>query len=129
MRVMPSSQQRDHAMFTDGGCERGLGFILGRKPLERHVRKSAIVKRSIVIRGHKTSVSLEDAFWSGLHEIAAGERMSVNKLVEQIERGRTGVNLSSEIRVFVLNYFHGVPEALAFESIADREATHAEANR
>ena len=96
--------------------------------MENHARKSAIVKRSIVIRGHRTSVSLEDAFWSSLHEIADRETTSVNKLVEQIDRGRTGINLSSEIRVYVLNYFRA-PKTLTFEPSDGREVTHAEANR
>lgn len=97
--------------------------------MENQVRKSAVAKRSIVIRGHKTSVSLEDAFWSSLHEIADGETTSVNKLIEQIDGGRAGINLSSEIRVFVLNYFRVTPETHAFEPIDGREVTHAETNR
>ena len=58
-------------------------------------------KRSIVIAGHRTSVTLEDAFWQGLKSIAAARRLSVNALVTAIDRDRRG-NLSSAIRVFVL---------------------------
>ena len=58
-------------------------------------------KRSIVIAGHQTSVTLENAFWEGLKSIAAARRISVNALVTEIDRDRRG-NLSSALRVFVL---------------------------
>ena len=64
--------------------------------------KSSIVKRSVVIEGHKTSVSLEDQFWSGLKEIAHARQMTVSKLISKIEEARHG-NLSSAIRLFVLD--------------------------
>jgi predicted DNA-binding ribbon-helix-helix protein len=66
--------------------------------------KSLVVKRSIVIDGHKTSVSLEDAFWSDLKEIAHSRRATLSKLVADIDETRHG-NLSSAIRVFILEYF------------------------
>lgn len=65
--------------------------------------KSPIVKRSIVIGGHKTSVSLEDAFWSGLKEIAHGQRLTLSNMVANIDRARQQSNLSSAIRLFVLD--------------------------
>jgi predicted DNA-binding ribbon-helix-helix protein len=65
--------------------------------------KSPIVKRSIVIGGHKTSVSLEDAFWSGLKEIALGQRTTLSNTVAEIDRCRQQSNLSSAIRLFVLD--------------------------
>jgi predicted DNA-binding ribbon-helix-helix protein len=58
-------------------------------------------KHSLVIAGHKTSVTLEDAFWSALKAIAADSGMSTNGLASEIDRDRHG-NLSSAIRVFVL---------------------------
>lgn len=58
-------------------------------------------KRSIVIAGHATSVSLEEEFWSALRDIAEARGSSVNQLVADIDAGREG-NLSSAIRVFVL---------------------------
>jgi predicted DNA-binding ribbon-helix-helix protein len=61
-------------------------------------------KRSVVISGHRTSVSLETAFWSGLKEIAVQRGLSVNRLVESVDSGR-GSNLSSAIRVFVLQHY------------------------
>ncbi|MFN3658539.1 MAG: ribbon-helix-helix domain-containing protein [Pseudolabrys sp.] len=68
--------------------------------------KSAIVKRSVVLEGHKTSVSLENEFWEGLREIAEQQKSNLSSLVRQIDRDRTKGNLSSAIRVFVLNHFH-----------------------
>ena len=67
--------------------------------------KTAVIKRSIVIKEKKTSVSLEDEFWYGLLEIAAYRKIAVPALVEQIEKRRKTVNLSSAIRIFVFNYF------------------------
>ena len=67
--------------------------------------KSPVVKRSIVIVGHKTSVSLEDAFWKGLKEIAGGRDMTLSDLVSTIDSDRRHGNLSSAIRLFVLDYF------------------------
>jgi predicted DNA-binding ribbon-helix-helix protein len=61
----------------------------------------AIKKRSVVISGHRTSVSLENAFWYALKEIATRNGQTVNQLVSEIDDGRTG-NLSSSIRVHVL---------------------------
>jgi predicted DNA-binding ribbon-helix-helix protein len=67
--------------------------------------KSPVVKRSIVIAGHKTSVSLEDAFWKGLKEIASGRNMTLSDLVATIDGGRRQGNLSSAIRLFVLDHY------------------------
>jgi predicted DNA-binding ribbon-helix-helix protein len=65
--------------------------------------KSSVVKRSIVINGHKTSVSLEDAFWNGLKEIAQADGLRLSSEVAAIDQGRDHGNLSSAIRLFVLN--------------------------
>ncbi len=65
--------------------------------------KSPIVKRSIVIGGHKTSVSLEDAFWRGLKEIAHGQHVTMSNMVANIDKSRQQSNLSSAIRLFVLD--------------------------
>ena len=67
--------------------------------------KSPVVKRSIVIAGHKTSVSLEDAFWQGLKQIAAGRGMTLSDLVATIDHDRRQGNLSSAIRLFVLDHY------------------------
>ena len=67
--------------------------------------KSPVVKRSIVIAGHKTSVSLEDAFWGGLKDIAGSRNMTLSDLVATIDSGRRQGNLSSAIRLFVLDHY------------------------
>lgn len=67
--------------------------------------KSPVVKRSIVIAGHKTSVSLEDAFWTALKEIAVNREMTLSDVVASIDTDRRQGNLSSAIRIFVLDYF------------------------
>src|ERR1700693_5838833 len=67
--------------------------------------KSPVVKRSIVIAGHKTSVSLEDAFWKGLKEIAGGRNVTLSDLVSTIDSERRHGNLSSAIRLFVLDHY------------------------
>ncbi len=60
-----------------------------------------IRKRSVLVSGHATSVSLEDAFWRQLKIIARARGLSINGLIGEIDRRRRG-NLSSAIRVFVL---------------------------
>jgi predicted DNA-binding ribbon-helix-helix protein len=67
--------------------------------------KSPVIKRSIVIAGHKTSVSLEDAFWKSLKQIANERHMTLSDLVATIDTERQHGNLSSGIRLFVLEYF------------------------
>jgi len=67
--------------------------------------KSLVVKRSIVVDGHKTSVSLEQAFWNGLKEIASDRRVTLSELVGSIDSGRDQGNLSSAIRLFVLGHY------------------------
>ena len=69
------------------------------------VMKSVVIKRSILINGRKTSVSLENEFWEGLREIADRGMIAHSTLVEQIDQERDNVNLSSAIRVFVFNHF------------------------
>jgi predicted DNA-binding ribbon-helix-helix protein len=69
--------------------------------------KSTVVKRSIVIDGHKTSVSIEDAFWRDLKDIAHTQQATLSKLVARIDETREQGNLSSAIRLFVLEHFQG----------------------
>lgn len=59
-------------------------------------------KRSVILQGHHTSVSLEDAYWTELKRIAADKGISVGHLVETIDRGRQQENLSSALRLAVL---------------------------
>jgi len=73
--------------------------------------KSQVVKRSVVVGGHKTSVSLEDAFWNGLREIANRRDITLSDLVAAIDSQRDHSNLSSAIRLFVLEFYrHQPPE-------------------
>lgn len=67
--------------------------------------KSPVVKRSIVVASHKTSVSLEEAFWNGMKEISSARNMTLSELVGEIDGNRQQGNLSSAIRLFVLDYF------------------------
>ena len=60
------------------------------------------VKRSVTLRGHRTSVSLEAEFWEAFRQIAAERGMAVNALAAEIDAGRADVGLASAIRVFVL---------------------------
>ena len=66
--------------------------------------KSLIIKRSVVIGGRKTSICLEDEFWSGLKEIAQAQGASVAQTVTEIHTTRQQKNLSSAIRLFVLGH-------------------------
>ena len=67
--------------------------------------KSTIVKRSVIIAGHKTSVSVEDAFWKGLKAIAGERDMNMSELITSIDSARQHNNLSSAIRLYVLNHY------------------------
>jgi predicted DNA-binding ribbon-helix-helix protein len=80
--------------------------------------KSPVIKRSILLAGHKTSVSLEEAFWQGLKEIAGSRAISVSALIGSIDARRVDGNLSSGIRLFVLDHYRGLAHARAAEAIA-----------
>ena len=67
--------------------------------------KSLVVKRSVVIGVHKTSVSLEEDFWQALKEIARANSSTLSAQVEAIDAARTEGNLSSAIRLFVLDHY------------------------
>jgi predicted DNA-binding ribbon-helix-helix protein len=66
--------------------------------------KSTITKRSVIIDGHKTSVSLEEPFWTAVREITQARSTTVSTLLHDIDSKRSNTNLSSAVRVFVLNY-------------------------
>jgi len=66
--------------------------------------KSLVVKRSVVIAGHKTSVSLEQPFWDIVREVAGAEGATVSALLRRIDAQRKQSNLSSAVRVFVLEH-------------------------
>jgi predicted DNA-binding ribbon-helix-helix protein len=85
----------------------GLGELIG------GAMKSLVIKRSIVVGGHKTSVSLEEAFWKGVKEIASNRNLTLSELVSTIDSGRLHGNLSSAIRLFVLDHYRttGMPSS------------------
>jgi predicted DNA-binding ribbon-helix-helix protein len=66
---------------------------------------STVVKRSVVIAGHRTSISLEDSFWKALKQIAKQRGETLSDIVAAIDDKRDGGNLSSAIRVFVLDHY------------------------
>lgn len=83
--------------------------------------KSQVIKRSIVIAGHKTSVSLEDAFWRGLKDIARERDITLSELVASIDSDRQHGNLSSAIRLFVLDHYRSALPASAGAAEGARE--------
>jgi predicted DNA-binding ribbon-helix-helix protein len=89
-------------------------LVVARK--DRRIPDARVVKRSLVIAGHRTSVSLEDAFWRRLRAIAAERGLSLNSLAAMIDASRDGANLSSAIRVFVLEAESAAPSRPAGDS-------------
>ena len=88
--------------------------------------KSPVIKRSIVLAGHKTSVSLEDAFWEGLRDIAIKRRMSLSALAGTIQAQRQQANLSSAIRLFVLEFYRSpVPGIEGYPELHEKSAQSA----
>ena len=80
--------------------------------------QSTVAKRSIVVDGHKTSVSVEDIFWISLKEVAKEEAMTISNLVGSIDAKRVaGANLSSAIRVYVLDRFRTQLQAMELGAI------------
>jgi predicted DNA-binding ribbon-helix-helix protein len=75
--------------------------------------KSHVVKRSIIISGHRTSICLEDAFWQGLNEITNRRGNTVSDLIIAIDSERRHANLSSAIRIFVLDFYRNRLSRLA----------------
>jgi predicted DNA-binding ribbon-helix-helix protein len=72
--------------------------------------QSVILKRSVTIEGRKTSISLEAAFWNGLREIAAVQKLPVAGLLQKIDADRKNANLSSAVRIYVFEYFRSRAE-------------------
>jgi predicted DNA-binding ribbon-helix-helix protein len=86
----------DHAVAFDSA---------GRVNPPQGRKNSSVVKRSVIRNGHKSSISLEDQFWDALREIADDRQVAISTLVATIDHNRTTSNLSSAIRVFVLDHF------------------------
>jgi predicted DNA-binding ribbon-helix-helix protein len=70
---------------------------------------TGVIKRSVAVAGHRTSVSLEEPFWEALQEIARSRGIAVQALIGQIDAARGEHNLSSAIRVFVLDAVRSQP--------------------
>ena len=66
---------------------------------------SPIIKRSIIVAGRKTSISLEDEFWKAMRAIATERNWTLSELATRVNANRQQSNLSSAIRLFVLSYF------------------------
>ena len=78
--------------------------------------KSPVVKRSVLVGRHKTSVSLEESFWSDMKDIAGQRGMTLSELVSEIDTNRQQGNLSSAIRLFVLDHFKSLAAGPTGES-------------
>ena len=85
------------------------------------IKEYAVVKRSVVVGGHKTSVSLEDAFWTSLKDIATRRGMTLSHQIDTIDRDRKTNNLSSAIRLFVLDHFR--TRAISTMFIGERQTS------
>jgi predicted DNA-binding ribbon-helix-helix protein len=99
------SQSFEPIMVSDQGLSGGAMESSGDIVLPVSSASPDIVKRSIVVAGHKTSVSLEDAFWAALKDIARERGQSLRSLVAEIDAGRSGGNLSSAVRLHVLDHY------------------------
>jgi predicted DNA-binding ribbon-helix-helix protein len=91
MREMPRGLARRVGYATD--CESDM------------LEKSVIIKRSVTVGGHKTSISLEAEFWNGLREIAALQNVTVTTLLQRIDTDRKSANLSSAVRIHVFEHY------------------------
>jgi len=78
---------------------------------------STVKKRSIVVGGRKTSISLEDDFWMSLREIARGHQVTISDLIASLDASRENSNLSSAIRVFILDHYRAMVEQSPLDAI------------
>ena len=87
--------------------------------------ESLVIKRSVVIAGRKTSISLEDSFWNSLREIAHMREETLSQLVASIDANRKAANLSSVIRVFVLDFYRSQfeREVMVSQAVDDPKST------
>lgn len=114
-----------HHSFRHGhGCARPSRGARETSP--PRLARSPVIKRSVIIGGHKTSISLEDAFWASLKDIAQQRGLTLSTLVAAIDGTRQNANLSSAIRLFVLDHFRA--RALSAVFIGERGAARAAAH-
>jgi predicted DNA-binding ribbon-helix-helix protein len=89
---------------------------------------TSVKKRSIVIDHHKTSISLEDKFWACLRQIARERATTASELVAMLDAGRDGGNLSSAIRVFVLDHYRNNLAGTALPRLGDQSGALSDQN-
>ena len=122
LRRVPDGRRHKRLCPAELGTGRQVGVYV----------QSTVIKRSVVIGGRKTSVSLEDAFWRSLKELASAKKMTMSGLIANIEQQKQSSNLSSALRLFVLDSFKSrVTEPLertADETVSGRNA-HSAAGR
>jgi predicted DNA-binding ribbon-helix-helix protein len=99
------AQPEDAVEIESDAADRGSPPDRGKKWTGDVPMKSLVVKRSVAVAGHKTSISLEHDFWSALKDIARDRALTVSELVAIIDDDRKFGNLSSAARLFVLDYF------------------------
>jgi predicted DNA-binding ribbon-helix-helix protein len=109
---MPGPSQRDAPNGPRVDPERAYGQPA--KSEDGHL-KSRVIKRSLVVGGHKTSVSLEDVFWNALRTIAHNRHIHLSQLVGSIDAERQHCNLSSAIRLFVFEHTCNHPDEVPQE--------------
>ena len=85
-------------------------MVEGEHPNAPGLNRSLVLKRSVVIGGHKTSVSLEEPFWNALKEIAATKEVTLSDLVTSIHNERPHGNLSSAVRLFIIDHYRRTAE-------------------
>ena len=84
--------------------------------------KSLVVKRSILLVGRKSSVSLEDEFWNVLKKVANDRHVTMSELVSDIDKQRQHGNLSSTLRLFVLEYCRGKAAEKSGDEMLDQQS-------
>lgn len=99
----------DQLSFGDSVNHTGTAGLLITGSMRCHCNEmnapSTVRKRSIIIAGHKTSVSIEDEFWEAVKQIARERRATLSDLVAEIDARRTRGGLSSAVRLHVLEYY------------------------
>jgi predicted DNA-binding ribbon-helix-helix protein len=80
--------------------------------------QSTVLKRSVVLAAHKTSVSLEDEFWKGLREIATARKITLSEFIASVDLTRCRGNLSSALRLFILEFYQDQAERSRSEQVA-----------
>src|SRR5262249_5898667 len=117
------NQVRSFAVTPQGRHDCGRRQTLAPRPAGARrgedAMKSLVIKRSIRLAGHKTSVSVEEAFWKALKEIAGGRDVTLSDLVATIDAARQQRNLSSAIRLFVLCFYRDRCKGGTRELVAD----------